>query len=320
MTLRAAPAWMTITLTLWVTTSCSSRAIRARSCSAARRSASACSRSSVDSRARPSSARRFHRRSPSAATAIGIRIRNGTASSGTVGHRRLPELGVQQRRDRQAGQRRHPVRAVDGGGVGGDDAGVEREPQRGVDVARPAGAVREHDPQHRERVPAAQHQRQHHQRRTCSDRPAGLIVLDRQERIGHRRDAPGPAAAAVRVDRRRICRSTARASPSPSAGDRREQPRPSASITSKIWPRRDSGGSGPDGRSSSRDPVPQPAGHRHVRHQAILADAVRPAASARLTTGATSRDYIAGMTPAGLIPARYRRCLRRPTRRPGPRT
>ena len=34
-TLRAAPAWMTITLTLWPTTSCSSRARRARSCSSA---------------------------------------------------------------------------------------------------------------------------------------------------------------------------------------------------------------------------------------------------------------------------------------------
>jgi hypothetical protein len=83
MTLRAAPAWMTITLTLWVTTSCSSRAIRARSTSVARRSASICSCSMADIRARPSSACCFHRRSPSAATAIGSRIRNGTALSDT---------------------------------------------------------------------------------------------------------------------------------------------------------------------------------------------------------------------------------------------
>ncbi len=38
-TLRAAPACMTITLTLWVTTSWSSAAIRARSSSTARRMA-----------------------------------------------------------------------------------------------------------------------------------------------------------------------------------------------------------------------------------------------------------------------------------------
>jgi hypothetical protein len=79
MTFRAAPAWITITLTLWVTTSCSSRAIRARSSSVAWRSASICSRSIADIRARPSSACCFHRRKPSAATAIGSRIRNGTA-------------------------------------------------------------------------------------------------------------------------------------------------------------------------------------------------------------------------------------------------
>ena len=59
--------------------------------------------------------------------------RDGIVRDG--GHRRFPELGVEQRRHRQAGQRRHPVRAVDRGGVGGDDAGIEREPQRGVVVA-----------------------------------------------------------------------------------------------------------------------------------------------------------------------------------------
>jgi hypothetical protein len=83
MILRAAPAWITMTLTLCVTTSCSSRAIRARSCSVAWRSASSCPFSIADIRARPSSARSFHRRSPSAATAIGSKIRNGTAVSET---------------------------------------------------------------------------------------------------------------------------------------------------------------------------------------------------------------------------------------------
>ncbi len=42
MTLRAAPVWITITLTLCVTTSCSSAAMRARSSSTARRVAASC--------------------------------------------------------------------------------------------------------------------------------------------------------------------------------------------------------------------------------------------------------------------------------------
>ncbi len=48
-TLRAAPAWITITATLWVTTSCNSAAIRERSSSTALRIAScwACSSSAI---------------------------------------------------------------------------------------------------------------------------------------------------------------------------------------------------------------------------------------------------------------------------------
>jgi hypothetical protein len=40
---RAAPAWTTITLTEWATTSCSSRAIRPRSSATAQRERSSCS-------------------------------------------------------------------------------------------------------------------------------------------------------------------------------------------------------------------------------------------------------------------------------------
>jgi hypothetical protein len=83
-TLRAAPAWITITLTLWVTTSCSSRAIRARSCSAARRTARARSSSSTAIRALLWSARRRQVRRPLAATTIEIRIRNVAYRAGTV--------------------------------------------------------------------------------------------------------------------------------------------------------------------------------------------------------------------------------------------
>ena len=58
----------TIMLTLCVTTSCSSRAIRARSCSTAPRAPRRVSRSSVDSRRAPSSTRRRHMRTRRAAS------------------------------------------------------------------------------------------------------------------------------------------------------------------------------------------------------------------------------------------------------------
>ncbi len=83
---------MIITLTLCVTTSCSSRAILARSCSTARRSAAACSRSSAESRVRPSPVRSFQVRRPSAATAIGTRISRAMYSFGTIGVTEFPEV------------------------------------------------------------------------------------------------------------------------------------------------------------------------------------------------------------------------------------
>ncbi len=92
MILRAAPAWMIITLTLCVTTSCSSRAILARSCSTARRSASACSRSRAESRVRPSSVRSFQVRRPTAATAIGTRMSRAMYWLGTIGATEFPDV------------------------------------------------------------------------------------------------------------------------------------------------------------------------------------------------------------------------------------
>lgn len=76
---------MTITLTLCVTTSCNSRAIRARSCSTARRSSSARALSTAVSRVRVSAARIFQVRSPMAATTIGTEMNRGTYWVGTVG-------------------------------------------------------------------------------------------------------------------------------------------------------------------------------------------------------------------------------------------
>ena len=59
---RSAPAWTTITLTLWATRSCSSRAMRARSSATASWARSSCSRSSSSARAARASARSWRPR------------------------------------------------------------------------------------------------------------------------------------------------------------------------------------------------------------------------------------------------------------------
>jgi hypothetical protein len=84
-TLPAAPAWMVITLTWWLTTSCNSPAMRARSCATASRVAASCSRSSAsarwsDARARPRAARIARPSKP-----IGSRITNTPALAGSRG-------------------------------------------------------------------------------------------------------------------------------------------------------------------------------------------------------------------------------------------
>ena len=200
------------------------------------------------------------------------RRRRRPARSGTADSR---SCGVEERRHRQAGQRRHPVRAVDRGGVGGDDAGVEGQPQRGVVVAHQR-CRGQHDPQHRERVPAAEHQRQ--------PPPAGAA------RPSSRSDPARSAGTAATPDVGRSRGGHPGGSPrrDRATGVRRPSPpariaaraRPSASNASNTWPRRDSGGSGPAGRSSSRDPGPQPVGHRHAPSPAILA--AGPAGGIRL--------------------------------------
>ena len=84
-TLRAAPACTTITLTLWVTTSCSSPAIRARSASTARRVCASCSASARSSRWAESPARFRHPRIPTATAAVGANISSAVNRAGTCG-------------------------------------------------------------------------------------------------------------------------------------------------------------------------------------------------------------------------------------------
>ena len=84
-TRRAAPACTTITLTLCVTTSCSSLARRARSSASARLVAASCSAWAWRSRAPESPARRAHRWTASPTIMIGMKISKGVARAGIGG-------------------------------------------------------------------------------------------------------------------------------------------------------------------------------------------------------------------------------------------
>jgi hypothetical protein len=183
---------------------------------------------------------------------------------GHGGHCRLANLGVHERRHRKAGQRRQSVRAVDGGGVCGDDAGIEGEPQRGVGVAH-RDRCDEYDPEHHQRIPPPDDQRQHH-REEHPDGRAGLVPLDGQER--HRRRTLGDheRAVPIRLERDRPAVEIVVLAAGQGRGD--AEPECQDHVEGLAAPRR--GRERIGGAQEPPGPVSQPGGPRHLRHQAIL--------------------------------------------------
>ena len=217
-TCRAAPAWMTITLTAWATTSWSSRATcRRSSAAAASRRALAFADRAVRW-LRPGDARRpagLRTRSPS--SQVGTRTTNGRtrpSNPSAPWARNPPARSVGQADDDQPGT--HPIGASLAGGEAGQADRTDLDPRRrrrragqerpgrhhdeDRDRPHPAGGQGNHDKRDRRLEPAAIRSihRQQAEKRQRDHRPEGiqplepgsgrrLLVLERAiDHVGHR--------------------------------------------------------------------------------------------------------------------------------------
>jgi hypothetical protein len=155
-------------------------------------------------------------------------------------------------------------------------------------------------------------------RRSTTVQPAPEPLSSIGRNGGHTGSASGPGRGTASTPTS-IARTRGPSSIPPPPAWIAARPSPNARTASNTWPRRESGGSVPAGRSNARTP----ARSRPTSTRAVTSPFWPPdrAGGIRLESGAgTSLAYISGMTPRRLISIRYRRCLRLPMRPVPPRT
>ena len=240
-TLRAAPAWITITLTLWVTTSCNSAAIRARSSSTALRMASSWACCSWANRSRLAASRRRQTRTSPASTPATSSTTAGLDQPGSTGSVSRNAKPASTAATHQSGHRPHPVAAVHDGAVGADDAGQHGDPGGVVaDGQRRA----HHDPERGQRIPPPGRERQRRQDDQGPRRRRRARSTTRTAGHGRSGRDRGPAPRSGRSVPVRC--SLGRDAGRPVAGkprrhDQRDTVSTTASTTSARTARRDSG-------------------------------------------------------------------------------